>query len=394
MKNDNPKCFLLFIAYKYIPNMKTYEVIIIGGGLAGLVSALHLSKHGVAVALFEKKQYPFHKVCGEYISNEVLPYLNTLGVDLLALGAKSLTRFQLSAPNGQYVTAQLPLGGTSISRYTIDDYLSQKGQEQGVDFYTKTTVQTVDFKTNAFTVTTKKGMTFKAKVVIGSFGKRSNIDAQLQRSFFKKRTYYIGVKQYFKYDFPEDLVALHNFKGGYCGVSMVENGLLNVAYLTTKQNLTQNNNSIEAMENTILKQNPQLADLFENGERILPKSLAISNISFQQKELIHHHILMTGDAAGMIPPLSGNGMAMAIHAAKIASEETLDFLAQQISRTTLETNYQNRWKALFKHRLFFGRKLQYFMGQPLISNLAIQSLQLFPQLLPVVIKQTHGESIC
>lgn len=370
--------------------MNQYEVVIIGGGLAGLVSALHLSKAGAKVALFEKKQYPFNKVCGEYISNEVLPYLASLGVNLLDLGSKSLTRFQFSSPNGQSVEATLPLGGTSVSRYTIDQFLYQKGQAQGVDFFTKTTIQSVDFDKDTFTLKTKKGQRFQAKIVIGSFGKRSNIDAQLNRKFFQKRTYYVGIKQYFKYDFPDDLVALHNFKGGYCGVSKVENGTLNVAYMTTKQNLAQHNNNIEQTEEQVLMKNPFLYDLFKHGERILPKPLAISNISFQQKELVKNHILMTGDAAGMIPPLSGNGMAMAIHAARMASQQILDFLAQKIDRQQLEINYQKNWNAQFNYRLFWGRKLQFFMGQPIISNIAIRALQLIPSLLPIIIKQTHG----
>ena len=171
---------------------------------------------------------------------------------------------------------------------------------------------------------------------------------------------------------------------------MVENGLLNVAYLTTKQNLAQNENNIQLTEEKVLMQNPFLADLLKNGKPILSKPLAISNISFQQKELVNNHILMTGDAAGMIPPLSGNGMAMAIHAARIASEETLNFLNQNITRHQLEHNYQKRWNALFSNRLFWGRKLQYFMGQPFISNLSIQTLQWFPALLPIIVKQTHG----
>jgi len=48
----------------------TYDAAIIGGGLAGLALSIQLSKKGYRVILFEKEQYPFHKVCGEYISME------------------------------------------------------------------------------------------------------------------------------------------------------------------------------------------------------------------------------------------------------------------------------------------------------------------------------------
>jgi len=63
------------------------DVIIIGGGLAGLCNAIHLSKFGKKVLLIEKNEYPKHKVCGEYISNEVLPYLEFLEINPFDFGA-------------------------------------------------------------------------------------------------------------------------------------------------------------------------------------------------------------------------------------------------------------------------------------------------------------------
>ena len=54
------------------------KIIVIGGGLAGLTSAILLAKANFDITLIERKQYPFHRVCGEYISNEVLPFLKTV----------------------------------------------------------------------------------------------------------------------------------------------------------------------------------------------------------------------------------------------------------------------------------------------------------------------------
>ena len=72
------------------------DAVLIGGGLAGLAAALDLSGRGHRVLVVERKQYPFHRVCGEYVSHEVSPYLRRLGADPAPLGPATLTKFQLS----------------------------------------------------------------------------------------------------------------------------------------------------------------------------------------------------------------------------------------------------------------------------------------------------------
>jgi len=77
-----------------------WDVIIVGGGLAGLCSAIHLRKFDIKVLLIEKNKYPFHKVCGEYISNEILPYIKWLGVDIDELKAELIDSLSLTTESG------------------------------------------------------------------------------------------------------------------------------------------------------------------------------------------------------------------------------------------------------------------------------------------------------
>ena len=66
------------------------EIAIVGGGLGGLISAIKLAEAGFSVKLFEKKEYPFHKVCGEsiLIYTELLPLPNS---EYLLLPEKTFT---------------------------------------------------------------------------------------------------------------------------------------------------------------------------------------------------------------------------------------------------------------------------------------------------------------
>lgn len=368
------------------------DIAIIGGGLAGLTAAIHLVQAGKTVTVIEKKQYPQHKVCGEYISAEVLPYFSTLGIDLSTIQADRVQRFRLYAPSGKYVESTLPLGGIGIRRYTLDYHLYQYAQQLGVHFELNTRIDAVEFKEEQFCLSTKKGVVFYAKVVLGSFGKRSNLDLKLARPFVQHPAAYVGVKFYLEASFPEDLVSLYNFPGGYAGAVRVEDGTVDIAYLCQAKQLQQQG-SIEALEVNVLYKNPSIKLLFQSGKRYPEKPIAISNVSFLPKAQIEDHMLLIGDAAGMIPPLAGNGMAMGIHGAKIAAENALDFLNQKLSRVQMEQQFQKQWQGQFSQRLYWGRKLHQVMGKRWVSEMAVRTLMQVPALLPPIIKQTHGNPI-
>lgn len=368
------------------------DIAIIGGGLAGLTAAIHLVQSGKTVRLIEKKQYPQHKVCGEYISAEVLPYFKSLGLDLAEIQEDRVQRFRLHAPSGRFVESPLPLGGVGIRRYTLDHYLYTYAKELGVQFELNTRIDQAIFEADHLTLATKKGKSFTAKVVLASFGKRSNLDVKLQRPFVQNPAAYVGVKFYINNDFPSDLVSLYNFSEGYAGAVRVEDGSADIAYLCQAKQL-QKYGSIEALEAAVLYKNPAIKELFSSGKRSPEKPIAISNVSFLPKQQVEAHMLMIGDAAGMIPPLAGNGMAMGIHGAKIAAECSLAFLNDQITRTELEQQFSQRWRAQFSKRLFWGRRLHKVMGKPFISELAVRTLMKIPALLPPIIKQTHGKPI-
>src|ERR1700754_3650250 len=108
-----------------------YDVIITGGGLAGLGLSIQLAKAGYTVALFEKEAYPYHKVCGEYISLESWNFLEELGLPLSDWNLPIIRRLIMSSPSGLSLEHELPLGGFGISRYKIDAALAQIARQAG-----------------------------------------------------------------------------------------------------------------------------------------------------------------------------------------------------------------------------------------------------------------------
>ena len=105
--------------------MKYFDTAIIGGGLAGLTAAIHLSKLKYNVLLIEKHSYP-------------------------NLGAASINTVQLSTIRGKSTTVSLPLGGIGISRYAFDKLLFDHAVKAGVNFVFDT-VTDIHFQNNIFT---------------------------------------------------------------------------------------------------------------------------------------------------------------------------------------------------------------------------------------------------
>lgn len=371
-----------------------FDVAIIGGGLAGLTLSIQLSKAGYAVVLFEKEQYPFHKVCGEYISMESWGFIESLGLSLSALNLPKIDQLLVSAPNGIQLQQPLPLGGFGISRYTLDNELKKIALINRVAVFENCKVEDVLFKKNIFKIQTGSGQ-FYSKVCCGSFGKRSNLDIKWKRNFINKKNNklnnYIGVKYHIKTEMATNLIALHNFKDGYCGISAIEDGKYCLCYLTNAANLKANNNNIAAMEKNILQQNYHLKNIFANSEFLYKAPVIISQISFNKKLQVENHILMLGDAAGLITPLCGNGMSMAMHSSKIAASCISQFLQHTISRELMEQHYTVFWKRNFHKRLYFGRLIQNLFGKIWITNLFIQSMKQLPWLTKKLIQQTHGQ---
>jgi menaquinone-9 beta-reductase len=365
---------------------------VVGGGLAGLCFAIQCAKAGFEVSLFEKGQYPSHKVCGEYISKESYSFLCNCGVDMIAIGGIEISKLMVSAPNGSFIENGLDLGGIGISRYLLDYHLFLKAVELGVKVHQGTRVTNIN-KEEAQTRILTTNDTFLFDFVAGSFGKRSNIDIAWKRQFIdekpNKLNNYVGIKYHVKYNMPQDLIALHNFKNGYAGISRIENDQFCLCYLTTAQNLKEQG-SIKNLEQNVLCGNPHLRKIFEQATFLYEAPLTIAQVSFAQKDQCYDDIPLLGDSAGLITPLCGNGMSMAMHSSKIlANLLALQPYKSSIKDVTLQ--YTLLWHKEFSLRLKVGKIIQRSFGNKTRTDLLIKTLQVLPFIKKAIIKRTHGK---
>lgn len=370
---------------------RLYDLAIIGGGLAGLSLSIQLARNGWRIALFEKETYPFHKVCGEYISMESRSFLLELGLPLDDWSLPAIHELRITTTDNQEIKATLPLGGFGISRFKLDAALAEISRHLGVDVFENCKVHDIHFAEDVHRIQTSTGL-FTSRVAAACYGKKTNLDVKWKRNFLQNRKSknYVGVKYHITADLPAHEIALHNFPGGYCGVSRIEEGRYCLCYLTLSENLKNNDQSIPAMEDRVLKINPVLRKLFDESEFLFSEPVTIAQISFSKKTQIENHILCIGDAAGMITPLCGNGMSMALHASKIAAGYIDSYLKNLITRSSMEKSYQQNWNRVFAGRLMTGRMIQRFFGNDFRSSWLIRTMKHFPGLVRTLIRQTHG----
>jgi flavin-dependent dehydrogenase len=372
-----------------------YDCAIIGGGLAGLCLAIQLAECNVEVVLFEKNEYPFHKVCGEYISMESFDLLKRLGLPFDSLNLPVINQLGISSEQGFMLNHSMRMGGFGISRYSLDHYLSQIAIKKGVALLQNCKVNAIDKRVgHGYEIQTSRGV-FTAGVVCGSYGKYTPSFIQKDDDYLshEKRDAinYIGVKYHIKTDLPPNRIELHNFKDGYCGISKVDNGWHCLCYLTTSENLQNSGKDIKVMEEQVLYKNPFLKRYFSESDFVNPVPLVVSNVQFSKKQTRLREMFLLGDAAGSITPLCGNGMSMGMRASVLLGNELIRYFQNQISLEAALAGYHAAWNDNFRQRIAAGYYLQSLFGKKNTTHYALKLLARFPAVMDKLVSLTHGQ---
>ncbi len=363
-----------------------YDIIIIGAGLAGCSAAIQLANRNLKVLLLEQQKYPHHKLCGEFLSTEVIEIFQRLGVleTILLAKAHPIRHALLTAGKGTTFTHDLPGTALGLSRYQLDLILFQKAQAAGATCHDNSNVQAITGDLNlGFTVTTNRE-TFRSHMVLGAYGKRSRLDAH--RPFHQKNTPWVAHKAHYSgLDLP-NTIELHAFNGGYCGLSSIETGEINLCWIGHSTVLNSGNRHLP----DALSTNPYLADRLQHLTCNTATKHSLSQISFDRKGNFDGDICMIGDTAGMITPLCGDGMAMALRTAEIAIPFVLQHLDKSLTTAEFKRQYSQSWYQEFNLRLTLGKLMHNAFIHPLIAQTSVSLCHHVPAIGGWLIRNTRG----
>jgi len=373
---------------------RSYDAIVIGGGLAGCSAALQLSRRGHEVVLLEKASYPRHKLCGEFLSPEAQSSLRDLEVleDVWTAGAQAVDHAQLTGPTGATVEYGLPGTALGLSRYRLDSLLFHRAEAVGVDGRTGTKATAVDGTLQDGFEVCAGGQTFSAELVLGAYGRRGLLDRTLDRSFLEDTTGYVAFKAHYAgpADALPDGIEVHAAPGGYCGVGPVEASRANVCWIGRTDALREAGGTPEAMLRVLERQNPALGKRMRTLSRVSDQFEAVSQVPLMSKAQFVDDVCMIGDAAGMIAPLCGDGMAMALDSAGLVAPLADDFLTGTLSPTAFRRRYRQAWRSTFRRRLRIGRWVHAAAFRPWATTALLRTCQVVPSLARWLIHSTRG----
>ena len=362
--------------------MQQFDSGIAGAGLAGLALAVLKARQGKSVVLWEKSAFPFHRVCGEYISLESLPFLRRLLPEFEWHRLPQISRLLISAPSGKTLQEKLPLGGFGISRYLLDNEIAEEAKRCGVYLLENTPVSDYSAADDGFDVSAGNAKWFCKELYL-AHGKGRGPGEEARRP--KRGRHFVGVKYHIRFPHPGDEIQLHNFRNGYAGMSRVEEGISCFCYLVDACELQACGGDIRTMEESVLKRNPHIRQILEQAEFLWDSPKVISGVRFGEWGSSRDGATLLGDAAGCIAPLCGNGMSLALHSAKVLGENLAG-----VEQPDLK--YQAFRNAEFRPRIEAGSQIQEFFGREFLSNAALELMRFIPS--PMrrrIIRLTHGK---
>jgi flavin-dependent dehydrogenase len=264
------------------------RIHVIGGGPAGSTAALAASLLGSTVQLVEKSKLPRHKVCGEFLSPEIIPVLDRLGVldSFLDRKPARIHRMQLHF-GAKCKISRLPEPAYGLSRFEYDHLLLNSAKAAG-----------------AKVITELEGESAK---LIQASGRRTNNAGAHGKRIFGFKAHFTGP--------AADAVELYFFRGCYVGISCVEGGITNVCGLGPEHILRQFNFEIDELVQSCPALAARLAPLSRSMKWLNIGPLVFQN-SFDTESTLG--VYPAGDALSFVDPFTGSGLLSAAITGELA----------------------------------------------------------------------------
>jgi flavin-dependent dehydrogenase len=367
----------------------TTDVLIVGGGPAGSIAALVLARAGVRVTILDRATFPRDKLCGDSVNPGAMALLARHDL-AAAVNQRGLpvSGMLVTGPDGVAVHARYPGGvvGRSICRRDLDalllDAVARAGArvEQGVRVVGPV-VEGAAGATRVAGVSTQTGKgssSRPARVVIAADGRRSTLALALGLARHPRRprrwalgAYFEGVTGF------QDVGEMHVRRRHYIGVAPVPGGLANACLVVPESRARAiGSASTDALERA-LQHDEQLGPRFNGARRATPVTM-LGPLAVDVSNAGVEGLLLAGDAAGFVDPMTGDGLRLAMRGAELAAAAALESLEGQAGA---HLRLARRRREELGAKLRVNRVLRSLVAEPFGVSTAAAATRIWPGLL-------------
>ncbi len=357
------------------------QIVIIGAGPAGCSTSMFLSKAGIPHTIIEKAKFPRDKVCGDALSGKVVYVLKQLNNNLLEKYTKDETHFLPSwgvkfvAPNGKSIdipfksdiSKETHAPGFISKRLDFDNSLFEQLDRNYANVIDQTELVKVESNSNGITLFCKQGnheISFAdVKMVVGAEGDRSLIGKQLGNIKKDNLHYCAGIRAYYEgvTDLhPQNFIELHflnELLPGYFWIFPLPNGQANIGAGMLSDTVSKKRINLKADMLRAIEQNPGIRDRFKNAKLVGKIEGWGLPLGSKQRKISGNNFLLTGDAASLIDPFTGEGIGNAMYSGMLAAAH----IEQAIKANRFDAPFNLAYDNIFYHKQWDELKLSHTM---------------------------------
>lgn len=370
----------------------SHRIFIIGAGPAGCATALKLSKHGISSTIVDKAVFPRDKICGDALSGKVVDCIRKIDerwVNEFRTFDKAIGSYGIlfSSPKG--ATLKLPFTpdykttkvapGFVAKRLDFDNWLVEKvKKEKLITLIENTTISSFVYRGSSWMLEDKTGNKYEANIVVAADGAYSQfakdigkLETEEEHNCFGLRAYYKGVSNLDEHNFIE-LHFIDEFLPGYFWIFPLPNGEANVGAGIRADYLKNKKVNLKKAVEQIIKHHPVFSKRFEHAELIEPIKLFGLPLGSKKRQLYGNHFLLTGDAAMLIDPFTGEGIGNAMISGLVAADTLEEIIKKGQSFDSISlSKYQQVLERKLRAELQLSRRLQQLANYPKLFNFVL-----------------------
>jgi geranylgeranyl reductase family protein len=323
-----------------------YDVIISGAGPAGATCALALKDAGLKVALLDRATFPRDKVCGDAIPGRAVKTLYKISpyyeAAFRAFQPKLATRRTSLFYKGRNISFNWTGEAYTSARMDFDNFLFTLAKHNsGADVHTNTDIKSVERSADGFVLTTKDGRTFACRMLVGADGAHSVTAKQLARRTIDRNNHVGSVRAYYSNISGLDANTTEvyfdkQFLPSYLWIFPLPGNTANVGFGMLSSEIARRKADLKKLFYEFINQSPELQARLGTATQTSPLEGFGLPLGATDVTISGDGFILTGDAASLIDPISGDGIGNAMLSGRLAAEQVVkcfrenNFMAQFI----------------------------------------------------------------